>query len=104
MHTATKNGRKGEVAENAIARKVLEEIQKIENEAKQKKLAQLESLQQAKANIHDRIEQLQHQLTQIDNAMSVITGGKPLPGKAPVRRQRRNLDEVRERLVRWMEG
>ena len=104
MQTQTRNHRKNDLAENAIAKKVLEEIQRIEAEANEKKLAQLESLQQAKANIAERIEQLQHQLEQVEKAIAVVTGGKPAAAKRVERRQRRNLEEVRERLARWMEG
>ena len=51
-----KNARKGGVLQdNAIAKKALEMINQIESEAKEKKMAQLESLQSAKAAIHERL-------------------------------------------------
>ena len=94
------------LADNAVAKKVLEEIQKIEAEAKQKKLEQLESLEQVKTNILDRMEELKHQLAQVENAITMITGGsgKRAATSSPEKRARRDLNEVRERLVRWLEG
>jgi len=93
----------GTLADNAIAKKALEEIQKIEDEAKQKKFAQLESLQQVKANILDRMEELQHQLAQVDNAITMITGaGSKASASRQPKRTYRNLDEERDRVARWM--
>ena|GEM_PF-2007491 len=92
------------MADNAIAKKALEEIQKIEDEAKQKKLEQLGSLQQVKDNIQDRIGELNHQLAQIENAITMITGDGRAPASASRQPKRtyRNLDEVRDRVARWM--
>jgi len=104
MQTTKKARQTTNLADNAVAKKVLEEIQKIEAEAKQKKLEQLESLQQVKANILDRMEELKHQLEQVENAIATITGSKRASASQPQKRVRRDLNEVRERLVRWLEG
>ncbi|MCL2648930.1 MAG: hypothetical protein FWD61_18350 [Phycisphaerales bacterium] len=105
MQTTKKARQATNLADNAVAKKVLEEIQKIEAEAKQKKLEQLESLEQVKANISDRMEELKHQLEQVENAIATITGaGKRVSASQPQKRVRRDLNEVRERLVRWLEG
>ena len=101
MQTAAKPGRKAaSLPDNSLARKAIEAIQMIEEEAKGKKMAQLESLQSAKAAIHERMNELTHQLAQIDDAIASIKG-------VPVhkeKRVRRNLDDDRERVARWMTG
>ena len=66
------------LADNAIARKAIEAIQQIDKEAQERKLVQLESLRSAKAALHERINELTHQLQQIDNAIAAIRG-KPEP-------------------------
>ena len=102
MKTATKNGQSsGLLSENAFARKAFEEIRRIEEEANQKKLAQLESLKSARGAIMARINEFEHQLTQIDSVVGTITG-RPAAGR--VRSERKNWDEVRERIARWMQG
>ena len=106
MQTLRKARQEQNLADNAVAKKVLEEIQKIEAEAKQKKLEQLESLEQVKTNILDRITELNHQLSQVENAITLITGssGKRAPASPTEKRARRDLNEVRGRLIRWLEG
>jgi hypothetical protein len=103
MQASSKAARKAAAAlpDNSLARKAIENIQLIEEEAKAKKMAQLESLQSAKAALHERINELNHQLVQIDNAIASIKGA-PEPKKE--RRPRRNLDEDRERVARWLTG
>lgn len=102
MQTSRKSRQGTSLADNAVAKKVLDEIQKIEAEATQKKLEQLESLEQVKTNIIDRIEELQHQLAQIETAITAITGNKRASSSQPQKRVRRELNEVRERVVRWL--
>jgi hypothetical protein len=101
MQSTAKSPRKSaSLPDNSLARKAIEAIQQIEEEAKGKKMAQLESLQSAKAAILERQNELNHQLSQIDAAIASIKG-------APVQREkrvRRNLDEDRERVARWMTG
>ncbi len=63
-------------------------------------MAQLESLQTAKAAIHERLNELNHQLEQITDAIAAIKGDTPQKEK----RVRRNLDGERDRVARWMEG
>ena len=86
--------------DNSLARKAIETLQQIDEEARAKRLAQLESLQSAKAAIHERINELNHQLTQIDEAIASIKG----TSAKKERRPRRNLDADRERVARWMTG
>ncbi|MCL2647263.1 MAG: hypothetical protein FWD61_09690 [Phycisphaerales bacterium] len=104
MQTIRKARQGTTLTDNAVAKKVMEEIQKIEAEAKQKKLEQLESLEQVKANISDRMEELKHQLEQVENAIATITGSKRASASQPQKRTRRDLNEVRERMVRWLES
>ena len=107
---ATRSPRKSmstpSLPDNALAKKVLEEIEKIDAEAKQKKLAQLDSLETAKQNILQRIRELQHQLGHIEKAMEIINDGKVVRSKPEKieKRGRRNLDEIRDRVCRWMES
>ncbi|HVT82279.1 MAG TPA: hypothetical protein VHM90_16675 [Phycisphaerae bacterium] len=91
----------GPLPDNALAKQALETIAAIEREADQKKQAQLESLESAKAAILERMNELTHQLAQIDKAVAAITG-RPAPTRE--KRTRRDLSEVRERVGRWMEG
>ena len=90
------------LADNAFAKNALDAIEQIDKEAKQKKLAQLESLQAARGTLLERQNELNHQLEQIDKAIAAVTG-KPFHPKEE-RRARRNWDEVRERVGRWMVG
>jgi len=87
--------------DNALAKQTLEAIRKIDTEAHEKKLAQLEQLKSAKATILGRVSELNHQLAQIDKAMEAIMGHA-----VPVREKggRRSLTEVRQRVELWMEG
>ena len=87
---------------NALARQALEAIRKIEQEANEKKLLQLEGLKEAKAKIQERVVELLAQEDEIDKAIATITGG----GRATSReaKSRTDLTGVRERVVRWMGG
>jgi hypothetical protein len=89
------------LTDNALAKQVLEAIDQIEHEAKQKKQVQAESLNKARDSITERIGELNHQLTQIDKALAAITGR---PTREHVKKERRDLGEIRERVGRWMEG
>src|ERR1035437_10160928 len=100
METQVKNRRPKPVvaapADNAIAKKALEAIQQIDKEAQAKKLAQLDELQAAKAAIHERINDMTHQMQQIDAAIAAILGKH---ASAPRKnRDRRELADVRERV------
>lgn len=83
-------------SENAFAKKALEAIQQIEEEATRRKTEQLAGLQQALQNIHDRINDLGAQREQVEAAIAAITG------KPATRRSRTNYDDVRRRLLRWL--
>ncbi len=87
--------------DNALAKQAMDAIRKIDTEAQEKKLAQLELLRAARATIMERMNELHHQLAQIDKASEAITG-RPAPSGE--KGARRNLKEVRERVERWMEG
>jgi hypothetical protein len=87
--------------DNALAKQALDSIKQIEREAQDKKMAQLEVLKGARATIMERVTELNHQLAQIDKTMEAITG---TPAPSHERRERRNLEEIRERVGRWMEG
>lgn len=85
------------VAENALARKALEAIAQIDAEAQKKKEAQLDELRQAKEAIRERMEELARQEGQIDAAIGHVTGKH-----ARVAGPKRNLSEIRDRVVRWL--
>ena len=91
----------GALPDNALAKQALDSIKQIEREAQDKKLQQLEMLKTARAAIMERVNELTHQLAQIDKTMEAITGQPAAKGE---KRERRNLEEVRERVSRWMEG
>ncbi len=102
MKTLAKPSRKSNPApDNALARHALEAIEQIDLESKGKKMAQVESLQAARTAIQRRIDELTHQLGQIDSAIALIKG---VPTQKRERRARRNLDDARERIERWMQG
>ena len=102
MQTVAKKGKVGVgMPDNALAKKALEAIQEIERDAQVRKLQQLESLKSAKAALLERMNELNHQLGQLDKAISAVTGS---PAPTREKRARRNLDEVRDRVGRWMEG
>ena len=87
--------------DNALAKQALEAIDQIDKEAQQKKEQQAEALKKAKDTITERINELNHQLTQIDKALAAITGEPTAPRE---KRPRRDLNEIRDRVGRWMEG
>jgi hypothetical protein len=86
--------------DNALAKQAIDAIRAIDREAQEKRLQQLEQLKAAKASIIERVNELHHQLAQIDKAMEAITGQPAVREKS----ERRNLKEVRERVERWMDG
>jgi hypothetical protein len=87
-----------ETGANALARKALEEIERIDREAEQKKREQVVQLQAAATNIRTRIAELQQQLDQVEAAVQNITGKAPKKAKAG----RNNYGDLRERIVRWL--
>lgn len=89
------------LSDNALAKQALEAIDQIDKEAQQKKQAQADALKKARESITERIGELDHQLAQIDKALAAITGQSPSPR---TKRPRRDLNEIRERVGRWMEG
>ena len=104
MAPATRSKPKGNapgLPDNALAKQALEAIDQIDREAQQKKEAQAEALKKARETINDRINELNHQLVQIEKALGAITGE---PVGPRVKRARRDLNEIRERVGRWMEG
>ena len=87
-------------SENAIARQAMNAIEQIDREARERKLAQAATLNATKATIQNRIDELQHQLAQIDQAIAAITGAPVIQQK----RARRDLSADRDRVARWMDG
>ena len=98
MKTLVRPTSKTSLPENAMARTAIEAVAQIDAEAKQKKMVQLESLQSAKAAIQKRVEELDHQIAQIDTVIASITGSRAPNGK----RARRSWDEDRNRIMLWM--
>jgi len=83
--------------DNAMAR-AIEAVQKIDAEAKQKKMVQLESLQMARAAIQKRVDELNHQVAQIDAVVASVSG-------TSIQREkhvRKNWEIVRGHVVQWM--
>lgn len=91
------------LADNAIAKKALEAIEQIDREAQAKKLAQVEELRAAKAAVHERINELTHQLHQLDAAITAILG-KGQAAAPRKKRERRDLADVRDRVGRWLQS
>jgi hypothetical protein len=89
-------------ADNAIAKNALEAIEQIDRDAKQKKMGQLQSLQTARDDLLERRNELDRQLAQIDKAIAAVTGKPTHPNGE--QRIRRNFDDVRDRIGRWMVG
>ncbi len=85
------------MAENALARKALDAIAQIEADAQKRKEAQLDELRKAKEAIRQRLAELTRQEEQIDSAIARVTG-KTARTSGP----KRNLTEVRDRVVRWL--
>jgi predicted nucleic acid-binding Zn-ribbon protein len=83
---------------NSFGRKAMEAIEQIDRESREKKQVQLVALQEAREAIQTRLDELNHQMAQLDAAVVKITGKA-----APVeRRQRRDWSEIRDRIVGWM--
>ncbi len=77
---------------NALVQNALESLRQIDADAKQKKLAQLASLNAARDQIAQRLKELQHQLDQIAGVFTVVRG-QPAEAKP-----RRKLDGVRSEV------
>jgi hypothetical protein len=90
----------GSMPENAFARKALESLRQIEEEAARQKAAQLDGLREALRNIEGRIGELRLQAQQVEAAVASITGKSP----AARRRPRSDHSELRARLLRWLSG
>ena len=89
---------------NAIAKQALAAIQEIDREAQEKKLKQVESLRSAKAAVHERINELNHQIKLLDDAIVAIIGKAATPATKKGRRTRRDLGDLREKVVNWMQA
>lgn len=85
------------VSENAFARKALESLAQIDEEAQKQKAAQLDGLREALGNIESRIEELDQQRRQVDDAIAQITGKATSP-----RKPRGDHGELRSRVLRWL--
>jgi TolA-binding protein len=87
--------------ENAVGvvHDVLKALQTIDADTRQKKAQQITSLEQALNALDTRIEELQHQRSQVRNALAKIVG-EPTPERK--RRPRGTFDELREQVVHWM--
>lgn len=90
------------LADNAYARKALDAIAAIEQEAQKKKLEQVNILREALKNIDGRIGELQHQRQQVENAIEKIMGKPVAPVKTAKKRGRINHQELRNRVVNWL--
>lgn len=90
------------LADNAYARKALDAIAAIEQEAQKRKLEQVNVLRDALKNIDQRISELQHQRQQVEDAIEKIMGKSAAPVKATKKRGRVNHQELRGRVVNWM--
>jgi hypothetical protein len=86
-------------SENIAAKNALDAVARIDQEAQERKLAQLEVLRSARGAIEARLQELQHQLEQIDRAIVAITGETSHEQK----RSRRNLEDVRDKVLEWFE-
>jgi hypothetical protein len=89
----------GTVPENVFARKALESLRQIEEEAARQKAQQLEGLREALKNIEGRIGELRCQEQQVHEAIASITGKTPTG-----RRPRSDHSELRARVLRWLSG
>jgi hypothetical protein len=85
--------------DSAVAAKVLEALSAIDAEANRKKAEQVTGLRTALAAINSRIHELERQRDQVEQAIGQISGRKIL---MQGRRPRDYLDELRERVVRWL--
>jgi predicted RNase H-like nuclease (RuvC/YqgF family) len=86
------------MSEHAVAREAMDAIEQIERQAREKKLAQVAKLEEARKAIQQRMAEFQHQIEQLETAMETIAGALEKP------RQRRDLSEVRERVYVWLQS
>jgi len=88
-------------ADDTLLKNAIDAVEKIEAEAKQKKMVQFEALQKARAGIEKRLGELKHQVAQIDAAIESIHGS---PTARRGKSVRRNWDTERERVIQWLAG
>jgi len=98
VKTGSKHGQKS-VPENALAQEVFQENEPIDQKARQKKVAQLESLMSARTAVIERIGEMVHQIKQIDTPIETLTR-RPASSRSGA--ERRNWSEVRERVGDWI--
>ena len=90
-----------EAPSSDLARQVLDSVAQIEQEAQQKKRDQADGLRQSRRAILDQIRDFRRQADQIDHALAAISGTSSL---AKAKGTRRDLNDVRERMGRWLEA
>jgi hypothetical protein len=88
-------------AELPVVQSAFETLAQIEREAQERKQSQVAALESARAKIQSRLDELTHQLVQIDHALELIAG-KPKPSSPG--RIRRNLNGIREQEFAWLQG
>ncbi len=82
---------------NAVAHAALAALDQIEADAAAKRLAQLESLNAARAQVQQRVKELAHQVEQIERVVATVTG-RP----AKVKGGRRDLSELRRQVSQML--
>jgi hypothetical protein len=76
----------------------MDAIKAIEHESEQKKKAHADTLSAAKLKLLSRVDEIHHQILQINDALEKLTGRKIEP------KPRRDLDEIRSRVYAWMKA
>jgi hypothetical protein len=94
---ATQKSRRA--ADLPVIQSALEMIEQIDREAQERKRSQVDALQNARTKIQSRLDELNHQLEQIDHALAVIRG-RPAPSDTG--HSRRNLNSIREQVFSWL--
>jgi len=88
-------------ATNALATSTLLTIRKIRDHAKEEMEQQVGKLQEAKAAIRERIEELEAQEAELDKVIGEIRG-RPVAGPRTTRSTPAQTAELRKRMMAWL--
>jgi hypothetical protein len=104
LETALSSKVSMETVDNSLVRQALETVAQIEQEARQKKRAQMEGLRDSRTAIVREIRDLNRQISQMDKALQAMADHHAGTLAALYTRTHRDLSELRERMGVWLES
>lgn len=100
----TARGESPATYDGSPAGQAMEAVAQIDQEARQKKRAQLETLRDCRSAIVQEIKALHRQISHIDKALEIMDGRPAEVPPGEYTRTRRDLSGLRERMGAWLES